>query len=301
MNTASTNSGSLYKAIAFVNLGVLLFAIMLVMIKFAAQHFDAFQISAVRNAVGALLVSFLLARQLRFNVRVDDLSMRQWPLGIQRGLSLAIAQLAFFYAITKIEIATAQTIGYASPLFVTMFSVVLLGDRVGVWRWSAVVIGFIGVFLVLRPFTQEFHWVLTLPLAGALGYGWNLATVRAFDKSVKTLLINSYSSWTAVVVSLFFVVIFSNADWSVPLYAWWFLLGVGICGGLGVYMISAGYREVQPSKVAPFDYFGLLYAILFGWLIFQEAPIDRLFPGVFLIAGAGFLILWRERVSGQKP
>ena len=161
-------------------------------------------------------------------------------------------------------------------------------------------IGFVGVMLVLQPFGQGFQWVMVLPLFAAFCYGTNLVTVRLFDRDVKTLLINNYSSWSAVVISLVFVLAFSDTSWQARVSAWWPLAGVGICGGLGIYFISAGYREVEPSKVAPFDYFGLIYAMLFGWLIFGEAPFDRLFPGVLLIVGAGLLIVWREQVRRQS-
>jgi len=289
-------AGNLLKAAGFVNVGVLLFSIMIVMIKFASLHFDALQIAAVRNTVGAVIIFLLLARQLNFRVPPKAFATRQWPLGLARGLSVSVAQLAFFYAVTQIEIATVQTIAYATPLFVTALSVPLLKDRVGVWRWSAVGIGFVGVILVLQPFGQGFRWVMVLPLFAALCYGTNLVTVRLFDRDVKTLLINNYSSWSAVLFSLVFVLFFSDSDWQAPVEAWWPLAGVGICGGLGIYFISAGYREVEPSKVAPFDYFGLVYAMLFGWLIFGETPFDRLFPGVLLIVGAGLLIVWREHI-----
>ena len=300
MSVNNAPTGNLLKAVAFVNVGVLLFSIMIVMIKFASKHFDALQIAAVRNAVGALIIFFLLARQLNFRVTPRAFSMRQWPLGLLRGLSVSVAQLAFFYAVTEIEIATVQTIAYATPLFVTALSVPLLKDRVGLWRWGAVGIGFVGVMLVLQPFGQGFQWVMVLPLFAAFCYGTNLVTVRLFDRDVKTLLINNYSSWSAVVISLVFVLAFSDTAWQAPASAWWPLAGVGICGGLGIYFISAGYREVEPSKVAPFDYFGLIYAMLFGWLIFGEAPFDRLFPGVLLIVGAGLLIVWREQVRRQS-
>ena len=300
MQKENAPAGNLLKAAGFVNVGVLLFSIMIVMIKFASQHFDALQIAAVRNVVGALIIFLLLARQLNFRVSPQAFAMRQWPLGLARGLSVSVAQLAFFYAVTQIEIATVQTIAYATPLFVTALSVPLLKDRVGVWRWSAVGIGFIGVILVLRPFGQGFQWVMVLPLFAAFCYGTNLVTVRLFDRDVKTLLINNYSSWSAVLFSLTFVLFFSDSDWQAPAEAWWPLAGVGICGGLGIYFISAGYREVEPSKVAPFDYFGLIYAMLFGWLIFGETPFARLFPGVLLIVGAGLLIVWREQIRKRR-
>ena len=302
--------GNLLKAALYVNFGVLLFSLMGVFIKLLAQHFDSFQIAFARNIGGAAVLILFLLQAYGWRIRPPDLVIRQWVLGLGRGLSVSIAQVAFFFALTKMELATVQTIAYATPLFVTVMSIFVLHDRVGVWRWSAVILGFVGVMLVMGLVRVELDplglvfgdigplgWIVFLPLGAAALYGTNLVTMRLFDSEVPTVLINNYTSVWSVLFSAGIVLLFSTSGWQAPLEAWAMLLGMSLAGGVGVYCISTGYREVAPSAVAPFDYFGLVYALLFGWMFFSEWPWDRLFPGVALIIGAGLLILWRQRVK----
>ena len=296
--TGKSQRGNLLRAVAYVNGGVLLFSLMGVVIRFASDYFDTLQIAMIRNISGTLVICLLFANQLGWRVRRQDVIIRQWPLAVFRGSWVVLAQVCYFLALTRIELATVQSLGYTTPLIVTALSVVILGDRVGIWRWSAVAIGFTGVILVIKPYDSSFSWVLLLPVLAACGYGSSLVTMRLFDDNVPTLLINAYGTACATLISVLIVIGFSTTGWDAPPIAWAMALGLGLLGGVGVYLITAGYREVTPSQVAPFDYFGLIYALVLGWLVFAEAPFDRLIPGVFLIVGAGGLILWRERKRG---
>ena len=174
---------------------------MIVMIKFASEHFDALQIAAVRNAVGALII-FLTSAPIEFscdNPGVLDAPMavgtnaRTISLGGTIGVFLCRHQ-------NRNRDRTNHRLCDAFVCHGTQRSAVKRSGRP--MALGAVGIGFVGVMLVLQPFAQGFQWVMVLPLFAAFCYGTNLVTVRLFDRDVKTLLINNYSSWSAVVFSL---------------------------------------------------------------------------------------------------
>ena len=168
-------------------------------------------------------------------------------------------------------------------------------------RWGAVLVGFVGVVMVIKPAGEGFNWYALLPLAAAAFYALVGVTARLFDDDVPSPLVNLYASTTSVIgatlIAYFwggFTPIASASDMS------WIML-MGMLGGTAVLFLVVSYRMTEQSNLAPFSYFGIPLAFLLGWLFFDEAPWGTLFPGAVLIASGGLLIVWRERSRSTPP
>ena len=295
--TAPFASSSFARAVVTILAAILLFDVMGAIIKHLGDRYPTPQLSMLRNLFGLIPSVLVLLYSADWRARGYPIVIRQWPLGLLRGIFVVVAQFSFYLSLVHLEFATASTIAFAGPLFITALSIPILGLKVGAWRWMAVCLGFGGVLLVMRPGTELFDWYAVLPLGAAFGYACISISARLFDESVPTALINVYSLFGALISSsalMFATTGFtdnqSNQDWI------WLII-MGIAGGLAVFLLITAYRLTEPSNLSPFEYFGIPFSFTIGWLVFDEAPFDRLFPGVLLILSAGLVIVWRERVA----
>ena len=279
--------------------GILLLDVMGVFIRILSATYPAQELAALRNLFGMVPSAILLVSMASWHAGGRKLGMRQWKLALLRGVFVTGAQLCFYIALTKLEFATVSTLAFASPMIVTALSVPVLGDRVGPWRWAAVLIGFAGIIMVMQPGADTFTpWAL-LPLGAAFGYASASVMVRLVDKDVPSPLVNLYSNLSALAGAV--ILTLATAE-PVAIASWrdlGLIVAMGVSGGVGVLCLTIAYRMTSPSILAPFEYTGILFAFTLGWVVFHEAPFDRLFPGVLLIVGAGLLIVWRERRVGQ--
>ena len=301
MNTL-TQKSSLFKAIAIILLAIFLFDVMGAIIKHLGARYPAQQLSMLRNVVGLIPSALVLFYSRDWRESGRPVRLVQWKLAIARGGFVTIAQFCFYLSLIHLEFATASTIAFSGALFVTLLSIPILGHRVGIWRWSAVGTGFVGIVLVMRPDAGSFNVYALLPVCAALGYAASSVTAQLFDKSVSTALINLYALAGALTGAVVLVV-FTGGYVEVATYQdWLWLLAMGVAGGSAVFCLVTAYRLTAPSNLAPFEYFSIPFAFLLGWMFFDEAPFHRLIPGVFLIIGGGLLIVWRERkVKTEDP
>ena len=294
MNTL-TQKSSLFKAIAIILLAIFLFDVMGAIIKHLGARYPAQQLSMLRNVFGLIPSVLVLFYSRAWRESGRPVRLVQWKLAIARGGFVTIAQFCFYLSLIHLEFATASTIAFSGALFVTLLSIPILGHRVGIWRWSAVGTGFVGIVLVMRPDAGSFNVYALLPVCAALGYAASSVTAQLFDKSVPTALINLYALAGALAGAIMLVVFTGGYVEVVTYQDWLWLLAMGIAGGSAVFCLVTAYRLTAPSNLAPFEYFSIPFAFLLGWVFFDETPFHRLIPGVFLIIGGGLLIVWRER------
>ena len=292
-------SSSVLIPILIVMTGILLLDIMGVFIRILSATYPPQELSALRNIFGMVPSFLLLYWTASWHRAGRPWRIRQWKLAFARGGFVAFAQFCFYIALTKLEFATVSTLAFAGPMFVTALSMPVLGERVGKWRWIAVLGGFAGGVMVMGPGTDVFTLSALLPLGAAFGYACSAVAVRLFDEDVPSPLVNLYANLSALIGAI----ILPLATAEPVMIASWRDLGMialmGCSGGCGVLCLTVAYRMAQPSALAPFEYSGIAFAFILGWVVFNEAPIDRLFPGVLLIVAAGLLIVWRERVKGS--
>ncbi|MEM8537883.1 MAG: DMT family transporter [Pseudomonadota bacterium] len=285
--------------VLYILTGIFLLDLMAVMIRILSDNYPLMELAAFRNLFGLLPSAILLATSADWHAKGRSLRMKQWPLGLLRGVLVTFAQVCFYFALLELEFATVGTLVYASPLIVTALSFPLLGERVGPWRWGAVLVGFLGVLLIMRPGTDAFTLAAMLPLGAALGYASSSVLVRRIDRDVPAPLVNMYASGAAMVCATCIMLATVQPVWIASWSDAAMIVAMGCCGGAGVLFLIFAYRRATPSVLAPFEYAGILMTFALGWVFFNEAPFGVLFPGVLLIVGAGLLIIWRERVNAK--
>lgn len=294
MNTL-TQKSPLFNAIAIILLAIFLFDVMGAIIKHLGARYPAQQLSMLRNVFGLIPSVLVLFYSRDWRESGRPVRLVQWKLAIARGGFVTIAQFCFYLSLIHLEFATASTIAFSGALFVTLLSIPILGHRVGIWRWSAVGTGFVGIVLVMRPDADSFNVYALLPVCAALGYAASSVTAQLFDKSVSTALINLYALAGALTGAVVLVVFTGGYVEVVTYQDWLWLLAMGVAGGSAVFCLVTAYRLTAPSNLAPFEYFSIPFAFFLGWMFFDESPFHRLIPGVFLIIGGGLLIVWRQR------
>ena len=169
----------------------------------------------------------------------------------------------------------------------------------GLWRWSAIFLGFIGVLMIMRPGFGDFSIFYLFPVGVPLGYAVSSIMVRLYLSSTDTGVIQLHTQIYTFIFSFIIMLILLNRSHP-KLFDGGLFLAVGIFGGIGVLCLITCYRLTEPSQIAPFEYFSIPISFLLGWLFFSEAPIEKLFPGVFIIIVSGLIIIWRENYQAKS-
>ena len=214
-------------------------------------------------------------------------------LQLIRGLILLTANICFFYSISIISLAKALTLAFIAPLIVTAFSPIFLGEKVGFRRWSAVIIGFIGSMVVIRPGFVEINLASLAALGTGVMYGFYLIITRKLsssDNPLLTLLLTGVVG--AIIIS--FVIPFV---WIKPtLNQWSMMAAIGIFACIGHLFIILSLKYADASKLAPFSYFEIVTNIIIGYYFFSDFPDKWTFLGLFIIIFSGIYISRRENI-----
>ena len=214
-------------------------------------------------------------------------------LQLIRGLILLTANVCFFYSISIISLAKALTLAFIAPLIVTAFSPIFLGENVGFRRWSAVIIGFIGSMVVIRPGFVEINLASLAALGTGVMYGFYLIITRKLsssDNPLLTLLLTGVVG--AIIIS--FIMPFV---WIKPtLNQWSMMAAIGIFACVGHLFIILSLKYADASKLAPFSYFEIVTNIIIGYYFFSDFPDKWTFLGLFIIILSGIYISRRENI-----
>ena len=214
-------------------------------------------------------------------------------LQLIRGLILLTANICFFYSISIISLAKALTLAFIAPLIVTAFSPIFLGEKVGFRRWSAVLIGFIGSMVVIRPGFVEINLASLAALGTGVMYGFYLIITRKLsssDNPLLTLLLTGVVG--AIIIS--FVMPFV---WIKPtLNQWSMMAAIGVFACIGHLFIILSLKYADASKLAPFSYFEIVTNIIIGYYFFSDFPDKWTFIGLFIIILSGIYISRRENI-----
>ena len=214
-------------------------------------------------------------------------------LQLIRGLILLIANILFFFAISKISLPKALTLAFVSPLIVTTFSPIFLGEKVGFKRWSAVIIGFIGCLVVIRPGFVEINLASLAALGTGIMYGFYLIITRKLsisDNSLLTLLLTGVVGTIMISAVMPFV-------WVKPtLNQWSMMAAIGIFACIGHLLLILSLKYADASKLAPFSYFEIVANIIISYYYFAELPDNWTFLGLFIIVLCGIYISSSEKI-----
>lgn len=241
----------------------------------------------LRSAIGLTL--FLVI--LRWQGGLAALKTRRYGLHLMRAGLSCIAMFGFFFGLGRMPLVNALTLAFTAPLIVTALAGPLLGDEVGWRRWAAVLAGFAGVLIVLRPGTGLFSYASLAVLAAAAAYAGLALTARMLDDTESTYAMAIYAIAGPMAVSTFTL----PAELPSPTAAAWLLFATaGLCS-VGAWVgIVGGYRRASPVKLAPFEYLALIGGAVFGYLFWDEVPDRYVVIGSAIIIASGIYIAFRE-------
>ena len=214
-------------------------------------------------------------------------------LQFYRGLTLLLANICFFYSISIISMAKALTLAFVAPLITTSLSPFFLGEKVGIRRWSAVIIGFLGILLVIRPGYIEFNLASIAAIGTGCFYGIYLIITRKLHSTDSPLLTLLLTGVVGTIIASFIVpVVWVNPS----LFQWSWLAFMGIFACLGHLLLIYSLKYADASKLAPFGYFEIIPNIILGYYLFNDFLDVFSFIGLIIIVSSGIYILRREYV-----
>jgi drug/metabolite transporter (DMT)-like permease len=217
---------------------------------------------------------------------------RNLKMQILRSILLVSSTLTFWLALMFLPLADCVVILFVAPLLVTILAAPLLGERVGRHRWTAVILGFVGVLVVMRPGFTIFSWVSVLPFITALLYAGVQISTRILGRTEAPLTTLLYSSAGGAIICTVCVLFF----WVTPSLQQWLVLGwLGFLGALGHYLMIKGYLLAPASLLAPFDYTTLIWATLLGFVLFGDLPDTWTVLGAIIIMSSGLYLI---RIEG---
>mgnify|MGYP001499436779 FL=1 len=255
--------------------------------KYLSSEISFFQITWARYFFTVFWTLPLMFFFFRKNLKWSE----NPKLQILRGVTLLSANICFFYSISIISMAKALTLAFIAPLVTTALSTIILGENVGIKRWSAVIVGFLGSLVVIRPGLIEFNLATFAALGTGFFYGVYLIITRKLhtvDNPLLTLLITGVVG--AIISSLFVPIIWINLSQSQ--WLWLALMGIFAC--LGHLLLIYSLRYADASKLAPFGYFEIVTTIILGYYFFQDFPDIWTFAGLFIIISSGVYVFKRE-------
>lgn len=267
----------------------LLFASMGATVKAVSTGLPTEVIVFMRGMFGVLILSPLLLRR----VNKEVLTTHVFHLHLLRAILGVSAMYCFFYALANLQLADGMLLKMTAPLFMPLIAAVWLLEKLGTKIWLAVGLGFVGVALVIQP-EGEFNWIALVGLAGGMFAAGAKVTVRRLGQTESTIRIVFYFS---LVVMLIAMIPLAWA-WQTPTAQEWGLLFLmGLFGTLGQLLLTRGYSVAAASQVAPFTYFSVVFAALYGYLFWDETLDFGFIAGAMLIAVAGIVAL---RSNGKR-
>ena len=278
------------KAISYNLLAWAILPFMDTIAKYLSAELSFFQITWARY----FFTVFFTLPFMFFFFRKNLTWTSQPKLQIFRGLTLFFANILFFYSISIISMAKALTLAFVAPLITTALSPIFLGEKVGFRRWSAVIIGFVGSLIVIRPGFIEFNLATVAALGTGFFYGIYLVITRKLHTSDSPLLTLLLTGVVGAVVASFLVPVV----WINPTFNQWALLALmGIFACLGHLFLILSLKYADASKLAPFGYFEIVTNVILGYYYFGDFPHYWTWVGLAIIICSGVYITFRERVG----
>jgi drug/metabolite transporter (DMT)-like permease len=287
------------KGIVLKLISAVLFAVMSALIRYLGARYPIGEVVFYRSAFAVLPVMLVYAwrGELAAVVRTER------PLGqAGRGVISIVGMFCNFGALARLPLVESNAISFTSPLFSVALAALVLKERVRIYRWSAVVIGFVGVLVVLSPHLSGDELTIAMAsaaslagvaygMAGSLANAGTVIQTRRLTQSESTSSIVFYFSLSCAVAGL----VTWPFGWLTPTTGEFVVLAcIGLLGGTGHIFLTESYRYASASVVAPFDYTSMVWALVLGYAMFGETPTPMIMLGSAIIAAAGLFVIWRE-------
>jgi len=267
-------------------ISVCAFSIMDVIVKWS-DDYPVGQVLFFRGFFGIIPLLFLIPKERYF----DFYKTARPILHFKRCLAGLIALISIFIALRNLPLATVVSISFAAPIFTTIFSIFLLNEKVGLYRWLAVIVGFIGIVIISEPGLSSLNLYYIYPVIFCLGLSYVAIAIRKLSSTEPVWLISFFFSFSIMILSFFSF----YQRWIMPNFLDLFLLSmIGILGGLANLWLSQSYKLSEVSLVTPLKYLALVFAIIFGYFIWDEVPTSKTLIGATLVILSSIIIFKRE-------
>ena len=276
-------------------------------IKLLSGDYPVHQAIAIRGVVAVLILLAYIA----LDGKIGSLRSKRMGLLIVRGLVLMMAYTTYYLAFPSMPLANIVALWFTVPLFVTALAGPFLGEKVGVRRWAAAIVGFAGVLIIVRPLADSFSLASLLPIASALTYSISALMARRMGETESAPVMSFYQNLVYLLVALVLAATFGGGayegasdpsleflvrGWVTP--SWLDLALLAACGviaSIATVLLTQAYRMAEANFVASFEYSAIIWATLGGYLFWREVPDVYFFVGAALIVVAGLYVLFRTQ------
>ena len=273
-------------------LSVCAFSIMDLIVKWS-DSYPLGEVLFFRGFFGVLFYFFIIPKQRVKNFYYT----KRAGLHFLRCVFGLIALIAIFIALRNLPLATVVSISFAAPIFTTIFSIFFLSEKVGFYRWLAVFVGFFGIIIITEPGFSSLNIYYIYPIIFCLGLSYVAIAIRQLSTTEPVWLISLNFSAAITIVSLFTI----PYGWIMPNFKDFFLLSlIGIFGGVANLWLSQSYKFSEVSLVTPLKYLALVFAIIFGYFIWNEVPTIKTLSGALLVILSSIIIFRREIILKKQ-
>ena len=248
-------------------------------------------VTAFLRYIGHFGITFGLL--LRNGVSWRSFTTPRFGLVLVRALFILACTVLNFAAVRYLPLTLTSVILFTSPLMVCALSGPMLGEKVGVWRWGAILIGFVGLVIAIRPFDATFHWAIILSVVNAISFALYIITTRKLSGDVDSDIMQFYAAAVGIALLLPVAII----QWQNPgsVINWSILLAMGVWGWLGHELVTRAHSYAEASTLTPFSYAYLVYVTIWSALVFNHWPDVWTLVGGAIIISTGLFIWFRER------
>ncbi|WP_431858296.1 DMT family transporter [Azospirillum sp.] len=278
------------RGILMMLIAVFLFSILNVLVKVTAEDYPLTQVTFFRNAFALVPVWATVMAQGGFgSIRTAR------PMGhLWRSCVGLTSMTLMFWSFHLLPLADAVALNFAAPLFLTALSVPLLAEQVGIHRWSAVAVGFVGVLIIVRPSADMLNLGAIVALSAALAQSFAMIAIRQLSTSETANSIVFYFTLTTTLLSALTL----PFAWRTPdLWGFALLVATGLVGGTAQLFMTRAYTMAPAAVIAPFNYASIVWAALFGWTLWHEVPDLHVVLGAAVVVASGCYILHRETLK----
>jgi drug/metabolite transporter (DMT)-like permease len=273
-------------------LSVCAFSMMDVLVKWS-ENYPVGQVLFFRGICGLIPIFFLIPKEKYTNFYKTD----RPKLHFARCAAGLMAIVSIFIALRNLPLATVVSISFAAPIFATILSIYFLSEKIGKYRWLAVFIGFLGVIIITQPGISTLNFYYIYPIIFCLGMSYVAIAIRQLSTSEPVWLISFYFSLAISILGLFTV----SFGWVMPTFFDFILLCmIGLLGGVANLLLGQSYKLSEVSLVSPLKYLSLIFAIVFGYFIWNEVPSFKTISGAALVVLSS-IIIFRREIYLKKP
>lgn len=298
------------KGMVCLTAGIAVFSLQDLILKLLSGEYPLHQAMVIRSLTALPLLLGLVA----LDGGIRNLASPRPGMLVVRGLIMFAAYTSYYLGLAALPIAKSVALYFAAPLFITMLSVVALGETVGPRRWAAVAVGFVGVLIMVRPGSQFFEWASLLPLFAGLAYAVSQIITRKLGEIERATTMTFYGNGVFLLGGALLAASFGTGGpasgdhpslaflvrgwvWPTPVDLL-LMVACGVVAAAGLTLLTQAYRVAPANIIAPFEYTAVVWGALYGWLFWRDLPAATTWLGMAIIIGAGLYVLNRERLTG---